>query len=56
MPDFHHLTLESLATAVMLLDDESRVAYLNPAAETLFDISGKNLLGHPVQQVFTYTE
>ena len=40
----------------MLLDDESRVAYLNPAAETLFDISGKNLLGHPVQQVFTYTE
>jgi len=40
----------------MLLDDESRVTYLNPAAEILFDISGKNLLGHPVQQVFTYTE
>jgi two-component system nitrogen regulation sensor histidine kinase GlnL len=56
MPDFPHLTLEYLATAVMLLDDESRIAYLNPAAEHLFDVSGKNLLGHPVQQVFTDTE
>ena len=44
-----------LATAVILLDDESRVVYLNPAAEHLFDVSGKNLLGHPVQQVFTHT-
>lgn len=56
MPGFPHLTLEYLATAVMLLDDESRIAYLNPAAEHLFDVSGKNLLGHPVQQAFTDTE
>ena len=56
MPDFPILTLEHLATAVILLDDESRIAYLNPAAEHLFDVSGKNLLGHPVQQVFTDTE
>ncbi len=56
MPDFPHLTLEYLATAVILLDDESRIAYLNPAAENLFDVSGKNLLGHPLQQVFTHTE
>lgn len=56
MPDFPFLTLEYLATAVILLDDESRIAYLNPAAENLFDVSGKNLMGHPVQQVFTHTE
>ncbi|MDP2851826.1 MAG: nitrogen regulation protein NR(II) [Gallionella sp.] len=55
MPDFTSLTLEYLATAVILLDDEARIVYLNPAAEHLFDVSGKNLLGHPVQQVFTDT-
>ncbi len=56
MPDLPHLTLEYLSTAVILLDEESRIAYINPAAEHLFDINRKNLLGHPVQQVFTYTE
>lgn len=56
MPDFPYLTLEYLATAVILLDDESRIAYINPAAEHLFDISDKNLHGLPLQQVFTHTE
>ncbi|NCS75370.1 MAG: two-component system sensor histidine kinase NtrB, partial [Gallionellaceae bacterium CG_4_10_14_3_um_filter_60_1069] len=28
-------TLEYLATAVMLLDEQSRIAFLNPAAEHL---------------------
>ena len=56
MPDLPYLTLEHLATAVILLDDESRVVYLNPAAEHLFDVSGKNLRGLPMQQVFTHTE
>lgn len=56
MPDLPRLTLEFLETAVILLDDESRIAYLNPAAENLFDASGKNMLGHPLQQVFTHTE
>lgn len=56
MPDLPYLTLEHLATAVILLDDESRIAYLNPAAEYLFDVSGKNLRGLPMQQVFTHTE
>ena len=55
MPDFLSFTPEHLATAVILLDDEARVVYLNPAAEHLFDVSGKNLLGHPVQQAFTDT-
>lgn len=55
MPDFPSFTPEHLATAVILLDDAARVAYLNPAAEHLFDVSGKNLLGQPVRQAFTDT-
>ena len=47
--------LEHLATAVLLLDDQARIAYLNPAAETLFGLSSKNLLGHALQQVFSNT-
>ncbi|MBI3221997.1 MAG: nitrogen regulation protein NR(II) [Nitrosomonadales bacterium] len=56
MSDSSYLTLEHLSTAVILLDEQSRINYLNPAAEQLFDVSGKNLLGHPLQQVFTHTE
>ena len=55
MPELPYLTLEHLATAVILLDDESRIAYINPAAEHLFDVSGKNLLGHTMWQAFTHT-
>jgi two-component system nitrogen regulation sensor histidine kinase GlnL len=56
MPDFSHLALEHLATAVILLDEESRIVYVNPAAENLFDISDKNMHGLPLQQVFNHTE
>ncbi len=55
MPDTIFPTLEHLATAVILLDEQSRVAYLNPAAENLFALSSKNLIGLPVQQAFTHT-
>ncbi|OIO12582.1 MAG: PAS domain-containing sensor histidine kinase [Gallionellaceae bacterium CG_4_9_14_0_8_um_filter_60_335] len=49
-------TLEYLATAVMLLDEQSRIAFLNPAAEHLFEISHSNLLGHPLQAAFSQTD
>ncbi len=49
-------SLEHLATSVVVLDDEARIAYLNPAAETLFGLSSKNLVGHPLQHVFSHTE
>ena len=49
-------SLEHLATAVILLDDQSRIAYLNPAAEHLFGLSNTNLIGHPLQYAFTHTE
>ena len=56
MPTTFLPTLEHLATAVILLDEQSRIAYLNPAAENLFALSSKNLIGHPVQHAFTHTE
>ena len=49
-------SLEHLATAIILLDEESRVVYLNPAAENLFGLSLTNLVGHPLQHAFTHTE
>ena len=55
MPDSSNLTPEHLATAVILLDEESRIVYLNPAAEHLFDMSGKSLSELPVLQAFTDT-
>ena len=53
MPDFPELTLDNLATAVILLDDKSRVVYMNPAAENLFEVSGRNLLGNSLLSVFS---
>lgn len=55
MPDTTYLALDHLATAVILLDEASRVIYLNPAAENLFEVSGKNLIGNPLQMVFAET-
>jgi two-component system nitrogen regulation sensor histidine kinase GlnL len=56
MPNDILPSLEHLATAIILLDEQSRIAYLNPAAENLFALSNKNLLGHPLQHAFTHTE
>ncbi|MHB9102305.1 MAG: nitrogen regulation protein NR(II) [Sulfuricella sp.] len=44
--------LEHLTTAVILLDQGLRVAYLNPSAENLFKLSRKHIAGMPLQQVF----
>lgn len=56
MSDHTIPALEHLATAVILLDEQARIAYLNPAAETLFGLSSKNLCGHPLHHVFSHTE
>ncbi len=55
MPSITLPTLEHLSTAVILLDDQSHIAYLNPAAEHLFAVSHSNLLGHPLQHAFNHT-
>ena len=38
--------LEALNTAVLLLDESLLLVYLNPAAENLFEISRRQVLGH----------
>ena len=44
--------LDLLATPVILLDDELRLAHANPAAEDLFAFSLKNVIGQPLAQLF----
>ncbi len=43
--------LEVLNTAVLLLDDELNLIYLNPAAENLFEISRRQVIGHSWPEV-----
>lgn len=42
--------LENLSTAVVLLDEQLCVLYVNPAAEQLFATSSTHLRGQPVEQ------
>ncbi len=44
--------LELLATAVVLLDGDLDIRYVNPAAENLFELSKRQLIGHPARSVF----
>lgn len=43
--------LDLLATAVLLLDEDLNVVYANLAAENLFELSQKHLVGHPVSSL-----
>lgn len=45
--------LDLLATAVVLLDGELRVKYVNPAAETLFAIGRRSILDQPFPGLFS---
>ena len=47
-----HRGLEILATSVLLLDRERRVVYANPAAENLFELSARLLVGRALAEVF----
>ncbi len=44
--------LELLATAVVLVDEDLHLVYANPAAETLFAFSLKNVSHQPLAQLF----
>jgi two-component system nitrogen regulation sensor histidine kinase GlnL len=44
--------MDALATAVVLLDTNQSVRYINPAAENLLAISAKNIVGVPLDRVF----
>lgn len=56
MPNIPLPSLDHLATALILLDEQSRISYINPAAENLFALSNSNLLGHPLQHAFSHTD
>ena len=49
---FSPAALDALATAVIILDRALAVVYLNPAAENLFKLSSKNVVGQRLDQVF----
>jgi two-component system nitrogen regulation sensor histidine kinase GlnL len=44
--------LELLATAALLLTGNLRVVYVNPAAENLFELSRRQLVGQPARLLF----
>lgn len=48
----HFAGLEHLATAIILLDDDCRVVYVNPGAEVVFAFSAKQVTGMPISEVF----
>lgn len=45
--------LDLLATAVLLLDRDLSIIYLNPAAENLLAVSLRNVQGHPIGDILT---
>ncbi len=48
--------LDLLGTAVLLLDEDLRVRFINAAAENLLEISRKSMLGHPLEHLLSGTE
>ncbi|MDP2134781.1 MAG: PAS domain-containing protein, partial [Sulfuritalea sp.] len=49
---FHAFSgLDLLSSAVLLVDAKLIVRHVNPAAENLFAISSRQLLGHPLQRL-----
>lgn len=46
------LGLEHLSTAIVLLDGNFCVSYVNPASENLFEVSLNNIVGAPLSQSF----
>lgn len=48
----HHLLLDNLSTAVLLLNNELEICYLNPAAENLLAVSAVRLCGNTADILF----
>jgi len=48
----HTRLLDTLTTAILLVDADMRVSYLNPAAETLLELSRARVLGENIARVF----
>ncbi|MCP5162539.1 MAG: nitrogen regulation protein NR(II) [Hahellaceae bacterium] len=48
--------LESLSTALLMLNESLEIIFLNPAAEMLFEASGKRVLGFRINDLFPESE
>ncbi|MAB24342.1 MAG: nitrogen regulation protein NR(II) [Pseudomonadales bacterium] len=56
LPDrFLRQILDNLTTAVLLLDADLRLSFMNPAAEMLLAVSGQRVFQQPVSELFTDT-
>ncbi|SDU31365.1 two-component system, NtrC family, nitrogen regulation sensor histidine kinase GlnL [Pseudomonas pohangensis] len=49
----HRLLLDNLTTAILLLDAELHLQYMNPAAEILLAVSGQRFHGQLVSELFS---
>jgi two-component system nitrogen regulation sensor histidine kinase GlnL len=56
MPDYSYISLDYLSTAVILTDASYRILYLNSAAESQFEVSGRTQAGHTLHHIFSDTE
>lgn len=54
--DNHKLLLDNLTTAVIQLNSELALTYLNPAAEMLFACGANRAIGHPLSSLFTESD
>ncbi|SFN42067.1 nitrogen regulation protein NR(II) [Marinobacter pelagius] len=54
--DGYKSILDSLTTAVLVLEDNLRIRYLNPAAESLFETSLTRSQGHPFREILAASE
>ncbi len=52
-PGIERHILEHLNTAVLLFDNKLALVYLNPAAEVLFEVSARHLLGQPAERLLS---
>ncbi|MGF2736639.1 nitrogen regulation protein NR(II) [Marinobacter sp. DUT-1] len=54
--DGYKSILDSLTTAVLVLEDSLKIRYLNPAAESLFETSLTRSQGHPFSEILAASE
>jgi two-component system nitrogen regulation sensor histidine kinase GlnL len=52
-PSLYKSLLDNISTAVLLLDHELKIRYLNAAAEIMLEMSSQRLLGESIHQVFS---
>ncbi len=54
--DYPKDIIDNLSTAVVLLDSQLVIEYINPASENLFQMSSRQAVGHPVERLMLLDE